>query len=65
MRHDARAAPQWITRLTHPDMMVESHRNMLWPDYLSMMLGLWLLTSPFTLGYMSNFSFRRQPVARH
>lgn len=38
-----------------PDMMVESHRNMLWPYYLSMMLGLWLLTSPFTLGYMSDF----------
>ena len=38
------------------DMMVESHRNMLWPYYLSMMLGLWLLTSPFTLGYMSDFA---------
>ncbi|HEY9202491.1 MAG TPA: heavy metal-binding domain-containing protein [Gammaproteobacteria bacterium] len=37
------------------DMMVESHRNMLWPYYISMMLGLWLLTSPFTLGYMSDF----------
>ena len=39
----------------HPDMMVENHRNMLWPHYLSMMLGLWLLTSPFTLGYLSDF----------
>jgi nucleoside-diphosphate-sugar epimerase/uncharacterized membrane protein len=38
-----------------PDMMVESHRNMLWPHYINMMLGLWLLTSPFTLGYMSDF----------
>ena len=38
-----------------PGMMVESHRYMLWPYYLSMMLGLWLLTSPFTLGYMSDF----------
>jgi nucleoside-diphosphate-sugar epimerase/uncharacterized membrane protein len=37
------------------EMMVESHRNMLWPYYLSMMLGFWLLTSPFTLGYMSDF----------
>jgi len=37
------------------DMMVDAHRNMLWPYYFSMMLGLWLLTSPFTLGYMSNF----------
>ncbi|PKP92336.1 MAG: dTDP-glucose 4,6-dehydratase, partial [Alphaproteobacteria bacterium HGW-Alphaproteobacteria-15] len=39
----------------HPNMMVESHRNILWPYYLSMMLGLWLLASPFTLGYMSDF----------
>lgn len=38
------------------DMMVASHRNMLWPYYLSMMLGFWLLTSPFTLGYMSDFA---------
>ena len=38
-----------------PDMMVESHRNMLWPHYVNLMLGLWLLTSPFTLGYMSDF----------
>ncbi len=38
------------------DMMVESHRNMLWPYYLSMMLGFWLLISPFTLGYMSDFA---------
>jgi nucleoside-diphosphate-sugar epimerase/uncharacterized membrane protein len=38
-----------------PDMMVEDHRKMLWPHYLNLMLGFWLLTSPFTLGYMSNF----------
>jgi nucleoside-diphosphate-sugar epimerase len=39
----------------HPDMMVEDHRKMLWPHYFNLMLGFWLLTSPFTLGYMSNF----------
>ena len=38
------------------DMMVDEHRKMLWPYYLSMMLGFWLLTSPFTLGYMSDFA---------
>lgn len=38
------------------DMMVEAHRKMLWPHYLVMMLGLWLVTSPFTLGYMSDFA---------
>jgi len=39
----------------HPDMMVEDHRKMLWPHYVNLMLGVWLLTSPFTLGYLSNF----------
>tara|TARA_R110001606_G_C15404705_1_gene654317 strand:- start:48322 stop:51324 length:3003 start_codon:yes stop_codon:yes gene_type:complete len=39
----------------HLDMMVDSHRSMLWPHYLNLMLGLWLLTSPFTLGYLSDF----------
>jgi nucleoside-diphosphate-sugar epimerase/uncharacterized membrane protein len=38
------------------NMMVDDHRKMLWPHYLAMMLGFWLLTSPFTLGYMSNFA---------
>jgi len=37
------------------DMMVEDHRKLLWPHYLNLMLGLWLLTSPFTLGYLSDF----------
>ncbi len=39
----------------HGDMMVEDHRKLLWPHYLNLMLGLWLLTSPFTLGYLSDF----------
>ena len=38
------------------DMMVEAHRQMLWPHYLSLMLGVWLLTSPFLLGYLSSFT---------
>ncbi|MHB8622875.1 MAG: SPW repeat domain-containing protein [Sulfuricaulis sp.] len=38
----------------HADMMVEGHRKMLWPHYVNLMLGFWLLTSPFTLGYLSN-----------
>lgn len=38
------------------DMTVDAHQKMLWPHYLMMMLGLWLVTSPFTLGYMSDFA---------
>ena len=38
------------------DMMVEDHRKMLWPHYVNLILGLWLLTSPFTLGYLSDFA---------
>ena len=37
------------------DMMVDAHRQMLWPHYLNLMLGVWLLTSPFALGYLSAF----------
>jgi uncharacterized membrane protein/predicted RNA-binding Zn-ribbon protein involved in translation (DUF1610 family) len=40
----------------HLDMMVEDHRKMLWPHFFNLMLGFWLLTSPFTLGYMSDFA---------
>lgn len=37
------------------DMMADAHRAMLWPHYMAMMLGLWMITAPFTLGYLSNF----------
>ena len=39
----------------HPDMMVDDHRKMLWPHYVNLMLGVWLLTNPFSLGYLSNY----------
>ena len=37
------------------DMMGDAHRAMLWPHYVAMMLGFWLITAPFTLGYLSDF----------
>ncbi len=37
------------------DMMVDAHRALLWPHYLSLMLGVWLVASPFTLGYLNEF----------
>ncbi len=37
------------------DMMVDEHRKMMWPHYVNLMLGFWLLTTPFTLGYLSHF----------
>ena len=37
------------------DMMGNSHRAMLWPHYVAIMLGFWLITAPFTLGYLSEF----------
>lgn len=37
----------------HDDMRVADHRKMLWPHYVNLMLGIWLLSSPFTLGYLS------------
>ena len=48
MKHDvAQAMPS--------DMMGDAHRAMLWPHYVVMMLGFWLITAPFTLGYLSDF----------
>jgi uncharacterized membrane protein len=37
------------------DMVGDAHRAMLWPHYVAMMLGFWLITAPFTLGYLSDF----------
>ena len=39
----------------HTHMIVEDHRKLLWPHYLNLMLGVWLLTSPLILGYLSDF----------
>ena len=40
---------------TTGDMMGDAHRAMLWPHYVAMMLGFWMITAPFTLGYSSSF----------
>ena len=38
------------------NMMADQHKKTLWPHYLNMMLGFWLLTAPFTLGYLSELT---------
>lgn len=51
------AAAQAQAQAAEPvDMMVDAHRKLLWPHYLNLMLGVWLLTSPFALGYLSAFA---------
>jgi nucleoside-diphosphate-sugar epimerase/uncharacterized membrane protein len=37
------------------DMLLSMHHSMLWPHWVNLMLGFWLLTSPFLLGYMSDY----------
>ena len=49
-----RAAPM-VHAAAHPDMLLDAHRKMLWPHYVNLMLGLWLLAGPFSLGYLSHF----------
>ena len=44
-----------MTSHAMPDMMGDAHRAMLWPHYVAMMIGFWLITAPFTLGYLSDF----------
>lgn len=50
----ARDAPE-VHAAGDADMMVNAHRKMIWPHYVNLMLGVWLVTSPFTLGYFSHF----------
>ena len=37
-------------------MLVDEHLSMLWPHYVNLVLGLWLITSPFAMGYLSEFA---------
>ena len=37
------------------DMTVDAHKALLWPHYLNLILGFWLVASPFSLGYLSEF----------
>ena len=39
----------------HDEMMRKDHRSMLWPHYANIVLGFWLIASPFALGYMSDY----------
>ena len=39
----------------HGDMLVRDHLATLWPHYANIVLGLWLVTSPFAMGYTSDF----------
>lgn len=42
-------------RSVEQKMLVETHLGQLWPHYVNLVLGLWLVTSPFALGYLSEF----------
>lgn len=35
------------------DWLVHHHRQMLWPHYVNWVFGVWLVASPFALGYMN------------
>ena len=39
----------------HGNMLVDEHLSTLWPHYVNLMLGLWLVTGPFAMGYLSEF----------
>ncbi|GAB3555127.1 hypothetical protein GCM10027343_43720 [Noviherbaspirillum agri] len=34
-------------------MLINDHLSMLWPHFVNLMLGLWLITAPFAFGYLS------------
>lgn len=37
----------------HEQMMQEQHRSVLWAHFVNIALGFWLLSSPFTFGYLT------------
>ncbi len=57
---DAQSAPMQHGAMpmdtgSHDDqkMLVDEHLSTLWPHFVNLMLGLWLITGPFALGYLS------------
>lgn len=34
-------------------MLINEHLSTLWPHFVNLMLGLWLITAPFAFGYLS------------
>ena len=34
-------------------MRMNDHLSMLWPHFVNLLLGLWLITGPFVFGYLS------------
>jgi hypothetical protein len=40
----------------HGRMLVDAHLSKLWPHYANILLGLWLATSPFAMGYLADFA---------
>ena len=56
--HD-RHGPETAMRLDSPHMqhMYLQHLDMLWAHFASMLLGFWLIASPFVLGYLDPGNF--------
>jgi hypothetical protein len=56
--HDARM-PQTAVRMDQPHMqhMYMQHLDRLWVHFASMLLGFWLIASPFMLGYLDSGNF--------
>lgn len=50
MKHDM---SQGMTNAEHERMMRNEHQQMLWAHFVNVFLGVWLITSPFALGYRS------------
>ncbi len=42
-----------MTSAEHDRMMRNEHQQMLWAHFVNLLLGVWLITSPFALGYSS------------
>lgn len=47
------AMPAGMVAQDEQKMLIDEHLSTLWPHFVSLVLGLWLITGPFALGYLS------------
>lgn len=57
-QHSAHPSPmdethEGMSRPEHEAMLLENHKRFLWTYYTNLLLGVWLITSPFAFGYQS------------
>ena len=56
MKQDSMPEGMDMKRHSEQQMRVNSHVSILWPHYVNLLLGLWLITGPFAFGYLNEYT---------